>query len=253
MNCPEIRALSNAYADRELDLVRATEFEHHLSGCRSCSREVENIRALSSAFKHNQFYFRAPTNLKNRIRASTCARNGSVSLPQPTGVRKERWAQWMRLFFPVAASAVVVVIAISFLPSADKHVTEEAVSGHVRSLMANHLTDVASSDQHTVKPWFEGKVDFAPPVTDLVQQGFRLLGGRLDYLHGRPVAAEVYQRNKHVINLFVWPATGNRNTTKKLSVDKGYNVISWEASGMSYSAVSDLNAVELREFAELLK
>jgi len=252
MNCQEIRALSHAYADRELDLVRATEFEQHLSNCRSCSQQVDNIRALSSAFKSSTFYFRAPSNLSNRIRASTCAKNGTVRLPQRAVVRKEAWVQWIRWFIPVAASALVILLAISFVPSADKRLTEEVVSGHVRSMMVNHLTDVASSDQHTVKPWFDGKIDFAPSVTNLAEHGFPLLGGRLDYLQNRPVAAEVYQRNKHVINLFVWPTTGDRNTSKKPGVAKGYNLISWQEAGMNYCAVSDLNAAELREFADLL-
>jgi anti-sigma factor RsiW len=253
MNCREIRALSHAYADRQLDLVRANEIEQHLNDCRSCSREIANIRALSSAFKSSTFYFRAPTNLRNRIRQSTCARNGTVRLPPPSNIRSESWAQWLRWLMPVAASALVVFLAVTFARSSDIRLTEEVVSSHVRSLMANHLMDVASSDQHTVKPWFDGKVDFAPPVTNLAERGFPLVGGRLDYLQNRPVAAEVYQRNKHIINLFVWPASQDRNTRKKLTVEKGYNVISWEGSGMNYSAVSDLNPVELREFADLLK
>jgi len=156
---------------------------------------------------------------------------------------------------PVAASLVVVLLAVfvTFDQAADHRLTEEVVSSHIRSRMAEHLTDVASSDQHTVKPWFAGKVDLAPPLTDLKEQGFPLAGGRLDYLQNRAVAAEVYKRNNHVINLFVWPASGNRSTTKKLSLAKGYNVISWENSGMNYCAVSELNPVELREFADLLK
>jgi len=153
---------------------------------------------------------------------------------------------------PITAGALVILLALIFLPPRDQRLAEEVVSSHVRSLMANHLTDVESSDQHTVKPWFDGKVDFAPTVTNLTEHGFPLIGGRLDYLHGRPVAAEVYQRNKHKINLFVWPATRNRITMKKVSVEKGYNVISWEAAGMNYSTVSDLNPTELREFADLL-
>jgi len=156
---------------------------------------------------------------------------------------------------PVAASAVVVLLAVfvAVNQAADNRLTEEVVSSHIRSRMAEHLTDVASSDQHTVKPWFASKLDFAPPVTDLREHGFPLAGGRLDYLQDRVVAAEVYQRNKHVINLFVWPASENRITAKKFSTAKGYNVISWQSSGMNYSAVSELNAVELREFADLLK
>jgi anti-sigma factor RsiW len=161
----------------------------------------------------------------------------------------------MRWLMPVAASAVVVLLAVfvAFNQGADNRLTEEVVSSHIRSRLAEHLTDVASSDQHTVKPWFAGKLDFAPPVADLKEQGFPLQGGRLDYLHNRVVAAEVYKRNDHVINLFVWPAAENRNTAKKLSAAKGYNVISWENAGMSYCAVSELNPVELREFADLLK
>jgi anti-sigma factor RsiW len=161
----------------------------------------------------------------------------------------------MRWFMPVAASAIVVLLAIfaAFNQGVDNRLTEEVVSSHIRSRMAEHLTDVASTEQHTVKPWFAARVDFAPPVTDLKEHGFPLQGGRLDYLQNRVVAAEVYKRNDHVINLFVWPASGNRNTIKKLSVAKGYNVISWENSGMNYAAVSELNPVELREFADLLK
>jgi anti-sigma factor RsiW len=255
MNCPEIRTLSHAYADRELDVVRAAEFEQHLSGCRSCSRELENIRGLSAALKSSTVYFRAPTNLQNRIRQSTCARNGVARLKPRFNELQASWKQWVRWLMPVAASAVVVVLAVfvTFKQAADNRLTEEVVSSHIRSRMADHLTDIASSDQHAVKPWFAGKVDFAPPVTDLKEHGFPLVGGRLDYLQNRAVAAEVYKRNTHVINLFVWPAAENRSTEKKLSAAKGYNVILWESLGMNYCAVSELNPVELREFADLLK
>jgi anti-sigma factor RsiW len=253
MNCSEIRALSHAYADRELDLLRAAEFEQHLSGCRSCSQQVENIRVLSSALKSSSSYFRAPTNLRNQVLRSTCARNGVVHFARRPLDRKYLWRQWMRWIIPATASAFAILLAVLFVSSADNRLAEEVVSNHVRSLMANHLTDVASSDQHTVKPWFAGKIDFAPPVTDLKEHGFELIGGRLDYLQDRQVAAEIYQRNKHVINLFVWPISQNRNSSKKLTVNKGYNVLSWESSGMNFSAVSDLNPVELREFADLLK
>jgi anti-sigma factor RsiW len=252
MNCTEIRTLSDTYADRELDLVRSAEVEQHISGCRSCSQEVENIRALSSALKSPELYFRAPPNLRNTILASTAGKNEIAHRPRRADEGRGSWNQWLRWLIPVAAAAIVI-LAVVLIPSGSSRLTEGAVANHVRSMMANHLTDVASSDQHTVKPWFDGKVDFAPPIVNLAERGFPLIGGRLDYLQNRSVAAAVYQRNKHVINLFIWPAARDRNTRKKLGVARGYNAISWDASGMSYCAVSDLNAAELREFADLVK
>jgi len=165
------------------------------------------------------------------------------------------WWQWLKWGIPVAGTALIAVLLATALirPSADERLAQEVTASHLRSLMANHLTDVASSDQHTVKPWFAGKVDFAPPVKDLAAQGFPLVGGRLDYLQDRPVAALVYQRNQHKINLFIWPATRSANTTEKSAVRRGCNLIHWNESGMTFWAVSDLNPTELREFAELMK
>jgi anti-sigma factor RsiW len=251
MNCSETRKLSNAYADRELDMVRSAEIERHLSGCHPCSQEVENIRALSSALKSPALYFRTPAKLRNSIRVATVGKTNTAQPPRRADDKRASWTQWLRWLIPVAAA--IVFLGVVFMPSGNSRLTEEAVASHVRSMMANHLTDVASSDQHTVKPWFDGKVDFAPPIVDLAERGFPLIGGRLDYMQNRPVAAAVYQRQKHIINLFIWPTEGNRSTRKKLSVAKGYNVISWEASGMSYCTVSDLNGAELREFADLMK
>lgn len=252
MNCSEIRTLSHAFADRELDVVRSAEIEQHLSDCHACAQEVANIRALSSALKSPQFYFRAPANLSSAIRASTAGKSNAAQSPRRSADQARPWTNWLRWLI-LAAAAAIVFLAVIFVPSGNSRLTEEAVASHVRSMMANHLADVASSDQHTVKPWFDGKIDFAPPIVDLAAQGFPLVGGRLDYLQNRPVAAAIYRRQKHLINLFVWPAADNRNRRKKVSAARGYNVISWEASGMIYCAVSDLNAAELREFTDLLK
>ena len=138
-------------------------------------------------------------------------------------------------------------------PRVEDTLTRELISGHVRSLMANHLADVSSSDKHTVKPWFNGKLDFSPPVENLVEQGFPLVGGRLDYLDNRPVAALVYQRKKHFINVFIWPSTQSSETGTKPVTLQGYRLFQWVRSGMTFWAVSDLEESELQEFVRLLQ
>jgi anti-sigma factor RsiW len=249
MNCQEIKALKHAYADRELDLVRTTEIERHLSDCRACSQAYENIRVLSSALKSSDLYFKAPAHLRRRIRASL-PNEARSSSSQPFD-----WRQWLKWGIPIAGTTMIAfLLATSFnRASTDERLAQEVTANHVRSLMATHLTDVTSSDQHTVKPWFDGKLDFAPPVKDLAAQGFPLVGGRLDYLQNRSVAALVYERHKHLINLFIWPASRSSNTPEKPAMRQGYNLIHWNQSGMTFWAVSDLNAVELREFVELTK
>ena len=138
--------------------------------------------------------------------------------------------------------------------SADAFLTQELVASHVRSqMLPSHRFDVASSDPHTVKPWFEGKLDFSPPVKDLAGQGFPLVGGRLDYLHNRPVAALVYQRRKHSINLFIWPSSPGDEAAPTKATRQGFHMIRWTSSGMTFWAVSDLNEGELQEFVRLIQ
>jgi len=249
MNCEEARSLTHAYSDGELDLLRTLELEKHLADCPACSQAYENIRSLITALKSGDFYYNAPTALKRRIRASIAAEK-----PSPRRILFPWW-QMPKLGFSAAAIAAIalLVVVMSGRDSGEDRLAQEVTAAHVRSLMLAHLMDVASSDQHTVKPWFQGKLDFTPKVTDLADRGFPLVGGRLDYLHDRPVAALVYRRNQHVINLFVWPASANAADSEKVTVRQGYNLIRWTASGMTFWAVSDLNRVELSEFAHLLK
>ena len=249
MNCEETEELVDAYVDRELDLVKALELERHLGECASCSARHAGLLALRSAV--SSAYQRPPASLQRRVMSGIgkAAKGGEMA-------RMPRAAIWR--WAGVAASVALVLVAswgvfrLLARPSADEVLAREVVSNHVRSLMVDHMADVASSDQHTVKPWFNGKLDFSPPVIDLNEKGFALVGGRLDYLDGRAVAALVYQRNKHLINLFISP-TDESDRSARAEAHQGYNVIHWRQADMSYWAVSDLNANELREFAELLK
>jgi anti-sigma factor RsiW len=246
MNCQEARSLKSAYADGELDVVKTTEFAKHLGGCIECSRAQENLRALKSAVGSEGLYFKAPAQLKRQVRAALQVEaGGGKSNPL-------LWWRWLKLAIPAAAGALLAILVL-MIPAREDRLVQEITASHVRSLMADHLLDVISSDQHTVKPWFDGKVDFAPPVIDLAPQGFPLAGGRLDYEQNRPVAALVYKRQKHVINLFVWPTTANVEGGKQFAVSQGYNLVHWEHAGMTFWAVSDLNREELRQFAELIK
>jgi anti-sigma factor RsiW len=249
VNCAETSELLNAYLDGELDLVRALGVEKHLATCATCSQSYESLRSLKTALKASPHYYNAPTGLQGQIRTSIF---GEERKPAATPFA---WAKFLRLAIPLAGAALIAffLIPIFTRPSAESRLAQEITASHVRSLMTDHRTDVASSDQHTVKPWFEGKLDFAPTVVDLGQQGFPLVGGRLDFVEGRLAAALVYQRRKHSINLFIWPASTQSSRSERMTVQKGYNLIHWRESGMNYWAISDLNSAELKEFVQLFK
>jgi anti-sigma factor RsiW len=257
--CPENETLVNGYVDGELDLGSALRLEAHLKGCAACAQAVENQKTLSRALKDNPLYFRASGDLKQRVRIALMESPPARSLPVIPKQQEIPWSlprlSWA--FLGVAASvALAVVLTVRFLPkppspSSDQLLAQEVLASHVRSLMANHLTDVPSTDQHTVKPWFDGKLDFSPPVVDLTTEGFPLVGGRLDYLNDRPVAALVYQRRKHYINLFIWPST--EQSTEQAVMRQGYNLVHWSRSGMTYWAASDLNNTELGDFVRLFE
>ncbi|MGD0617475.1 MAG: anti-sigma factor [Bryobacteraceae bacterium] len=234
MSCDEIKDLLDAFVDGELDLRSNVAVEGHLNECAACAGEVEGRMELRQAIGEADLYFPAPREVRQRIRRSL----------------RTRWIPRVWWSVPVAAAlALVFVLA----PRPGSTAMEQAVvSGHVRSLMPNHLMDVPSSDSHTVKPWFNGKVDFSPPVKDLKADGFTLVGGRLDYLQDRTVAALVYQRRKHLINVFLWPSS-RADSGVTAETRQGYNLLHWTRSGFEYWAVSDLNLQELGEFERLLR
>jgi anti-sigma factor RsiW len=249
VSCQEVEALLHGYIDGELDLVRTLHVERHLRECSACAHAHDQQQVLRSALRDSALYFTPPQPLESRIRAA--ARRVSN-----TDARTWGWPwRWLSLG---AASSCVAIVLWSVMPlligsSAPDHALQELVAGHVRSLMVDHLTDVTSSDSHTVKPWFEGKLDFSPPVPELTMQGFRLVGGRLEYLGGRPVAALVYQRRQHVINLFMWPAEPEVDGDETVTTRQGYHLAHWHMSGMSYWAVSNLNQAELHEFVQAMR
>ena len=253
MSCEHTRTLIHAYLDGELDLVRAIEIEDHLSECPACTLEHDNYRALSSAMRNGSLYYPMPADLPGRVHAAL-----AESVPAEIRTRTLPRRRWIQLGGIAASLAFLAVLTwllgpVLSRPRPNDLLTRDIVSDHVRSLMANHLTDVLSSDQHTVKPWFRGKLDFSPQVKDLSKQGFTLVGGRLDYIQDKPVSALVYQRRQHVINLFVWPSTQEGDQGVKKIASRGYNLMNWVKSGMVYWAVSDLNDRELQEFILLVQ
>jgi anti-sigma factor RsiW len=247
MNCAEIRLLLHGYADNELDAARSLELESHLKTCPACADQIKSLRALKSALGQNALRHSAPASFRNELRRSIRPPTQEAGAGLLQSLRF-----WKSLAFGATAAAVLILFARPPGPSSADRFIDGAIAGHVRSLMPGHLTDVASSDQHTVKPWFNGKLDFAPDVKDFAPQGFVLVGGRLDYLDGRTVAALVYRRNQHPINVFVWPAAKERSSTLHMEQRRGYTVINRETGGLHYCLVSDLNEKELTELADLL-
>jgi anti-sigma factor RsiW len=254
MRCEESQPLIDIYLDGELDALRAAAFELHVHACEACSPQIERATQLRAALREFAPYFVAPAALKARIREAVRAEAG-VEEKTPLLTAVSAWWRWTAAASSLAAVLLLAVIVSPMLRprSADQQLAGEVLSSHVRSLMASHLTDVTSTDRHTVKPWFDGKIDFAPNVPNFAEEGYPLIGGRLDYIDHRTVAALVYQCRLHYINVFIWPATSSANSATKLEAREGYNILHWRYAGMEYWAISDAAAEDLQHLAQLMQ
>jgi anti-sigma factor (TIGR02949 family) len=246
MRCADCRDLLDRYQDGELPPAESVELREHLEGCPDCVRARDALAATSHLLKDGLVRYPAPDVLKARIRSALSRESASL-------VPARR--RWWRL----AAAGAAIAVASSALTFATVHraemntVTDEVLASHIRSLMPGHLVDVASTDQHNVKPWFNGRVDLSPPVPKLDTAGFVLIGGRLDYLRGRSVAALVYSRRQHMINVYAWPESGADAAAAVTSAAHGYHLVHWQQDGEELWAVSDLNAAELSQFVALFQ
>jgi anti-sigma factor RsiW len=262
MSCEDKRPLIHALADGELDIVHASEIEAHIAQCANCAAAYAGIIAMKQRLAAPALRLRAPESLIERIeqalpKGPTGAEvlslpgnaRGATARPRgPESARRQSWILRAQGALAGAAGAFALAACLAlFVMRADSgdEIARSLLDGHLRSLAGEHLYDVQSTDQHTVKPWFAGKLDVTPPVPDLALKGFTLIGGRVDYIGGRPTAVVVYGRRKHVINVFVWPGTDAAPPSIELG---GYFLRHWTKNGLTFWAVSDLAEAELAEF-----
>jgi anti-sigma factor RsiW len=255
VNCEETRNLIHGYVDGELDLVRSLEIEQHLHECAACSEAHGGLQSLRASLRAGALYLTPPPSLKRRIQASLrkIDRTKSRTLIMPGRI------------LAVAASVAAAVLLtwggvhVLSIRADEDRLAQLAVSSHVRSFLAPKPFDKESSDRHVLKPWLNDKLGYSPDVADssakpgLAENGFRLEGARIDYLDNRLVAALVYTRDKHLINVYVWPSLRDSETSLKKASDQGYHLYHWTAAGMNYWVVSDLNREDLQRFVQLIR
>jgi anti-sigma factor RsiW len=237
--CPDREAMLQAYVDNELDAANALAFESHLKACEGCAGRVRLLQDLKARLAEADLNTPAPHQLRQRIDNLIAA---EVKTPRPQRQSLRRGWGWLS-----AGAMTAVAASLALVQFASPALEDQLIADHVRSLQADHLMDVATSDRHTDKPWFNGKIDFAPVVPELAPQGFPLAGGRLDYADGREVAAIVYRRNAHVINLFVMPAAEHAGLHAP-PARSSYSVVQWKQGGLSYWAVSDMERGDVEAF-----
>jgi anti-sigma factor RsiW len=244
MMCDDARLLLHAYLDDELDAANSATVAQHMQNCPACSARYATYATVRKALAQPSLYRRAPDELRQRW--TTAAPLADTQAPRRRHRTPLAWAMAAGFVGALLITSPLLFRGWRQSAQGDDQVVAEAISGHIRSLQQQHLMDVVSTDQHTVKPWFEGKLDFSPRVKDLAGEGFPLVGGRLDAIDGHAVAALVYKRRLHVINLYQWPADAAEAQAQ--SQRHGYTIIRWSADGMRFVAISDVNENDLKQF-----
>ena len=257
MKCDDSRIYLPAYLDDELDVAESLRVQKHLSECGDCRRTQDEQLALRSAMRDPALYAQPSVDFSKRMEAAVRRVAQEEARSQRAGWFESMWVGAFRWVPAVAALLIVSVgafLVMNGMRSSHQQLIASAVlAGHIRSLQPGHLIDVPSSDRHTVKPWFQGKLDFSPPVPDLSELGWKLVGGRLDYVDGRPVAVLIYQRRMHNINVFLWPNHGTADDAIREEDAQGYQILHWNGAETTYWVVSDLNNAELLELAHALR
>ena len=254
MACSEKEQLLHGYFDGELDLVSSLEMEEHLKTCAECALDLRSQQTIRGALRSARLYENAPQRLEDRIRAGVSAKTAATGTVMPAP-KQRPWGQWLGAAAVIALivfGAQIVISSRRASSNSEELIAQEVVESHVRSLQLNHLMDVPSTDQHTVKPWFDGKLDFAPPVNDFSQQGFPLTGGRLDFIDHHNAAALVYMRRKHIINVFIWPQETKADEPSRTETINGYNIVHWDEGGFHYWIISDVSATDESQLASLM-
>ena len=258
MTAPNERQQLNAFVDGELDLKSQLDIEQQLESNAALRRQVDEMRQLREAVREHADYHPAPDALRRRMATLIASSQATPAAPSPArasaiGEAVQRWLGWR----PLAASlsfAAVLAVAVNLVwlqSSRDDRLTDDVVASHVRATLGQHLVDVSSSDHHTVKPFLSSKLGFSPPVSELQIPGSVFLGGRVDYLDGRPVAALVYKQGEHVVNSFVWPSTASESKPS-FSTERGYLTAHWSHNGMNHWVVSDVNREEFRTVVDAI-
>jgi anti-sigma factor RsiW len=243
-SCDAWDVMIHGLVDDELDPAHSLQLEQHVSQCSRCSAEIRKVRDLKRTISQEGVHWPMPDHVRSQILDALSAQS-----KKGTPAAWRGWLDWtvQWSFIPSMAALAASLFLVMAVPQQEASLQQELVASHVRSLLADHLTDVPSSDRHTVKPWFNGKIDFSPPVVDLASEGFPLVGGRLDYVSGKVVAALVYRRSGHILNLFI--STGA--LPERATTLEGYTVMQWTAGGLRYAVVSDIGTKELATFRDL--